>query len=140
MIIADTSALFALVDEAQQDHQRVGAAVARERGPLLLSVFVLAELDFLLATRIGTAAELSFLRSVADGDYRTETFDESEIGAAADLIERYRSLDIGLADASIVVLAARAGTHRVLTLDERHFRLLRPMRGESAFTILPADA
>ena len=46
---------------------------------------------------------------------------------------------IGLAEASIVVLAGRYGTERVLTLDERHFRALRTPAGER-FTILPADA
>jgi hypothetical protein len=138
LIVADTSALFALVDERQEDHARVAAVVKRERGPFLLSTFVLAELDYLLATKVSIDAELAFLRSVADGDYPIETFDESEVGRAAALIERYRDLDIGLADASIVLLAARAETSRILTLDERHFRALRPLRG-GQFTLLPSD-
>jgi predicted nucleic acid-binding protein len=46
---------------------------------------------------------------------------------------------VGLADVSIVVLAGRYRTDRVLTLDERHFRALRTPQGAS-FTILPADA
>ncbi len=45
---------------------------------------------------------------------------------------------IGLTDASLVVLAARYGTTRLLTLDEKHFRAIRPLRGDT-FTILPAD-
>jgi hypothetical protein len=36
------------------------------------------------------------------------------------------------------VLAADPKTTRLLTLDERHFRALRPLWGE-AFTLLPAD-
>jgi uncharacterized protein len=139
LIVADTSALFALVDERQQDHARVAAVVERERGPFLLSTFVLAELDYLLATRVGVEAELAFLRSVAEGDYPLETFDETEIGEAASLVERYRDLEIGLADASIVLLAARAETRQILTLDERHFRALRPARG-GRFMLLPADS
>jgi predicted nucleic acid-binding protein len=58
---------------------------------------------------------------------------------AAGVVERYSDLRIGLADASIVVLAARYGTARVLTLDERHFRAMRPLQPD-AFTILPADS
>ena len=139
MIVADTSALFALVDERQEDHQRVADIVEREAGPFLLSTFVLAELDYLLASRLGVDAELEFLRSVADGDYPIETFDEVEIAEAVQLIERYREHEIGLADASIVLLADRASTRTVLTLDERHFRTLRP-KGGGRFTILPADA
>jgi predicted nucleic acid-binding protein len=47
-------------------------------------------------------------------------------------------LRIGLADASVAVIAAAARTTRLLTLDERHFRPMRPLWGD-AFTLLPAD-
>lgn len=139
MIVVDTSGLLALIDPIQHDHERVVAAVERERGPFLLSTFILAELDYLLSTRVSIDAELAFLRRVGAGDYAVESFDDDEFTAAAALIERYRGQGIGLADASIVVLAARAETNRILTLDERHFRVIRPIRGGS-FTILPADA
>lgn len=138
MIIVDTSGLLALIDPVQHDHERVVAVVERERGPFLLSTFVLAELDYLLSTRVGVDAELAFLRRVGAGDYAVESFDDEEITAAAALIDRYRGQQIGLADASLVILAARADTNRILTLDERHFRVIRPIRGGS-FTILPAD-
>jgi predicted nucleic acid-binding protein len=42
------------------------------------------------------------------------------------------------ADASIAVLAARHRASDVLTLDERHFRVLRA--GEAPFRLLPSDA
>jgi predicted nucleic acid-binding protein len=48
-------------------------------------------------------------------------------------------LRVSLAGASNVVLANRHGTLDVLTLDERHFRVLRGLGGRS-FRILPADA
>ena len=43
---------------------------------------------------------------------------------------------IGVADASSVVLAARYQTQTIVTLDHRHFELLRPLTG-GRFTILP---
>jgi uncharacterized protein len=52
---------------------------------------------------------------------------------------RYRDLELGLADASIVVLAERFGTRRLLTLEERAFRSVTPLQG-GQFTLLPADA
>jgi uncharacterized protein len=139
LIVVDTSGLLALIDPMQHDHKRVAAFVEHERGPFLLSTFILAELDYLLSTRVSVDAELAFLRRVGAGDYAVESFDDDEITAAAGLIERYRGQGIGLADASLVILAARAETNRILTLDERHFRMIRPVRG-GAFTILPADA
>jgi hypothetical protein len=47
--------------------------------------------------------------------------------------------ELGLTDASIAVIAARHHTANILTLDERHFRAVRPLWGE-AFRLLPADA
>jgi uncharacterized protein len=38
------------------------------------------------------------------------------------------------------VAAAQHRTTRILTLDHKHFRALRPLSGEEAFTLLPADA
>lgn len=104
----------------------------------MLSPFVLAELDFVLATRIGPSAALSLLAEVARGAYRLESFDAADVAAAHDVIEAYGDLDVGLADASIVVLAHRYGTTDVLTLDQRHFRTLRGPGGRP-FRVLPAD-
>jgi uncharacterized protein len=39
----------------------------------------------------------------------------------------------------LVVLAERHGTTRILTLDERHFRAIRPLHAD-AFTLRPAGA
>ena len=52
-----------------------------------------------------------------------------DVTLAAGVMRRYANLAIGLADASIVVLAQRQGTRDVLTLDERHFRALRTLDG-----------
>jgi hypothetical protein len=139
VIVIDTSGLLAAIDAKQRHHVEAKRAMDADPGPYLLSPYVLAEVDYLLQTRIGTAAELLFLGEVARGAYRLEPFGPSEIEGAATLIAKYRDLEIGLADASIVVVAARAGTSRILTLDERHFRAVRPLRGR-AFTLLPADA
>jgi len=47
-------------------------------------------------------------------------------------------MDVGLADLSVVVLAERWSTRRLLTFDDRHFRTLRPLGG-GLFTLLPVD-
>lgn len=110
-----------------------------EERPFVLSPFVLAELDYFLARRVGLAAELGFLDQVGAGVYELAPFGNDDVALARDLIDRYRDLRIGLADASICVLADRFETERVLTLDERHFRGLRSPAGKR-FTLLPADA
>ena len=138
MILLDTSGLLAALD-GSQDHHRLTAQVLLEAdGPFLLSPFVLAELDYLLTTRVGLAAEFALLDEVSRGAYRLEPFDQEDVAAARDVVSRYDTLRIGLADASLVVLSARYELRDVLTLDERHFRALRDLRGRP-FRLLPAD-
>ena len=74
MIICDTSGVLAAVDASQRFHRAARAVMEAESGPFVLSPFVLAELDYLLATRFGMDAELGLLREVARGAYRLESF------------------------------------------------------------------
>jgi len=138
VILLDTSGLLAALDSSQRQHAQAAEALRGARGPLVLSPFVLAELDYLLATRVGPQAALALLAEVARGAYRLESFDAADVAAAREVIEAYADLDVGLADASIVVLADRYETRDVLTLDQRHFRTLRATAGRP-FRILPAD-
>jgi hypothetical protein len=46
---------------------------------------------------------------------------------------------LGMVDASLVALGADLSTTRITTPDERHLRILEPLTGEPAFTLLPAD-
>lgn len=139
MILLDTSGLLAAIDGSQREHEDARRALELAPPPWILSPFVLAELDYLLATRVGQAAERALLAEVGRGAYRLETLEAAEIAAAERLIGRHASLEIGLADASVVVLANRYGVRDILTLDERHFRVLRGPGGRP-FRLLPADA
>ena len=130
MIVLDTSGLLAALDAGQRQHELARQVLEDDSGPLLLSPFVLAELDYLLLGRVGARAERALLDEVAAGAYDLVPFGPGEVAEAEPRI--------GLADASVAVIAAAAKTTRVLTLDERHFRALRPLWGE-AFTLLPAD-
>jgi len=139
VIILDTSGLLAAIDGSQRQHAEAVAALHGAPAPWLLSPFVLAELDYLLASRVGQAAERALLGEVGRGVFRLESFDAEDVGAAERLIARHADLDIDLADASLVVLAHRYAIREILTLDERHFRVLRAANGRP-FRILPADA
>lgn len=139
MILLDTSGLLAALDASQRMHERCVDALRAAQPPWALSPFVLAELDYLLATRVGQSAERALLAEIGRGAYRLEPFDTNDIAAAERLIGRYATLDIGLADASLVVLANRHWVRDILTLDERHFRALRGPGGRP-FRLLPADS
>ena len=138
MILLDTSGLLAALAGNQRMHQAAKEALEQARPPFVLSPFVLAELDYLFAREAGIDAELVLLSEVATGAYDLVPFLHEDLAEAVEVIVRYRDLGIGLADASLVVLAGRFQTDRVLTLDERHFRALRTPLGKP-FIILPAD-
>ncbi|CAN5161921.1 type II toxin-antitoxin system toxin ribonuclease C26 [soil metagenome] len=138
-LILDSSGLLSAIDTGQRFHQTAREALENATGPLLLSPFVLAELDYMVLTRYGPDEESALLAEVSRGAYRLEAFSAEDVAEAKEVIEQYASFgDVGLADASNVVLARRYDTWDILTLDERHFRAMRGPQGRP-FRLLPAD-
>jgi uncharacterized protein len=133
-LVLDTSSLLAVLDADQRFHAPARKAFDGYDGPLLLSPFVLAELDYLLTARVSQDAQTALLSEVARGAYRLEPFSAIDLAEAVSVIERYPDLGVGLADASVVVLA-----NRYDTLDVRHFRVLGGPQ-DRPFRLLPADA
>jgi len=139
LILLDTSGLIAALIPDEAQHAAAAAVLAADDGPLVLSPFVLCEADYLLVRRgRSLRAEKRLLADVARGAYELARFEAADVAVALEVVRRYENLAVGLADASIVVLAARHGTDRVLTLDERHFRALRTLDGKR-FQLLPTD-
>ena len=139
MILVDTSGLLAALDESQRHHRECVEGLEKASQPFLLSPFVLAELDYLLARHIGQGAQIALLEEVARGAYQLEPFESTDVARAKEILEKYSDLEIGLADASIVVLAERHAVNEVLTLDQRHFRSMRFER-RRRFKVLPFDS
>lgn len=89
-----------------------------------------------MATRVGTDAALAVLEELSGGAYELPLIEQSDLAECARVADRYRDQDIGVADASLVVLAVRYSARTVLTLDRRHFEVLRPLDG-GRFKLLP---
>jgi len=139
LIVVDTSGLLAALDAREPAHERAAQALEAEPGPFVLSPFVFAEIDYLLLKRIGRTEQRSFLSEVAHGAYLLAPLDDADTARIEKVILRYDDVDLGVADASLVVLCERYGTGAILTLDERHFRVLQQENGKP-FRLLPADA
>lgn len=136
MIIADTSGLIPLFNESDPDHEAVTTWMETKDPVIVVSPFVIAEIDYLVASREGVEVELAVLRELAGGAYELPAMGAKDLGAAIDIVDRYRDLDVGIADASLVVLADRYRTNTILTLDRRHFNVLRPLAG-GRFILVP---
>ena len=135
-MIVDTSALVAYFNTSEPSHEAAANVIDNCQEPLVVSPYVVAELDYLVGSRVGVDAELAVLDELAGGAWELATFDAPGVVVATSVIKKYRDQRIGLADASNVVLADRYQTRTIATLDHRHFRVLRPLQG-GRFTVVP---
>lgn len=138
-LILDAAALYAQADRDEPLHADVTRIIRAERETLITTELAVAEADYLILDRLGLDVELAFLDDLDAGTFVVECLSRAELASARDLVARYGEFRIGLADASLVVLAERYATRRLLTFDQRAFRAIVPLQGGS-FTILPADA
>lgn len=137
-IIADSGAVYGLYDRRDASHAGLRAALEKIRDLIILPAPILGEIDYLLRLRLGNTALLRFLADIQEGAFVIESVTTGDLRRCAGLIEKYRDLDLGLADASVVAVAERLGTDRILTVDQRDFRVIRSAHGRP-FHLLPAD-
>jgi predicted nucleic acid-binding protein len=137
-LLIDAGALYAQADADEPRHLDVAKALFAERETLVTTELAVAEADYLILDRLGVDVELEFIEDLAAGTFVVECLSREELRTARAVVERYRDLRLGLADASLVVLAQRYGSTRILTFDEPAFRTVSPLQGGS-FTLLPTD-
>lgn len=102
-----------------------------------------AEVDHLARARLGAAVRSTILELLT-AQVRRMRFQVPDVGpetleTALAVMSRYADLDLDLADAVSVVLAADYRTDAILTLDRRDFRALRPLTPHKAFRLFPDD-
>lgn len=139
MIVCDTSGLLAAFDKADPDYEAAAEAITSAPKPRVVSPYVLAELDHLLRRQIGHSAARQALARLTGNAYELASLTAGEVSQALAIDRMYADLGLGLADCSLVVLAAQYDTVDVLTFDERHFRAVSPIQG-GAFRLLPLDS
>jgi hypothetical protein len=139
LIVLDTSVVVAFMDRADANHESVREWMETQEDELVTTPLVVAELDHLVLRRGGAGAARALRKDLDEGAYLVEWW-PGAIHETIDLAKRHESMELGLTDASLLALGAHLQTTRIATLDERHFRALRPPSGEDAFTLLPADA
>jgi predicted nucleic acid-binding protein len=139
VIITDTSVIVAYMNAADDQHETVSAWLEDLDDDLATTPLIVAEVDHLVAARGGRPALAALRADLAAGAYLLEWW-PGAIATAVGVAEHYADSSLGLADASLIALAERLGTIDIATLDERHFRAVRPLAVGKAFRLLPADA
>ncbi|HTZ87799.1 MAG TPA: PIN domain-containing protein [Solirubrobacteraceae bacterium] len=136
--IIDAGPLVAFGDANDPYFSHIDALLRNLDGPLVIPAPVTAEVDYLLGRRVGRASQRNFIADLAAGRFTVACLEREDYSTIGELGTRYADLELGLADCSLVVVAHRYGTDRIVSFDERHFRAVTPLQG-GAFTILPAD-
>jgi predicted nucleic acid-binding protein len=140
--IAGTSGIIAASDRNAPESTAC-RTVLQEAGTVIISPLVLTEVDHLAKVRFGSKARTAIIDFVLAQAGRSR-FQIPETGLevldTARMVQRqYAGLDLDLADAVNVALAAQYRTDAVLTLDRRDFRAMRPLTPHKCFRLLPDD-
>lgn len=135
IVIADTGFVVALLNSSDIKHKDVTAVYLQQR-QILLPQTVLAEVAYLLGRDAGISIVVAFLRGIAASRFKLVALTDSDLERVAEILEKYADSRIDFVDASVMAVAERYGSTTILTLDQRDFRLFRPLHCQS-FEILP---
>lgn len=121
MIAVDAGFLFALIDKSDAWHTRAAAAAPTVAEGWITTWPALTEATHLMTRRLGTRFAQVLMDEVADGGLLVWDIPQDQITRIPAMMQRYATLPMDLADASLVLLAEHLGHGRILTTDERDF-------------------
>ncbi|MGI9187200.1 MAG: PIN domain-containing protein [Gaiellales bacterium] len=132
----DTSAFLQFFDGDAEQHATISALIEAERDPLVVSPFVLAELDYLITRRFSAHHARRAMQELVGGAYHLVDVGWDDVQRTLRLIDRHADRRLGLTDASLLEIADRLHITTVFTLDRRDFDGLVRSDG-TPLTILP---
>ena len=136
MIVVDTGVLYSFYVANDPNHGRAAELFQGAEQNLVVSPYVIAELDYFLVSRIGVAAELAVIEDLCAGGFELPTLTPADVLTCQRILAARADHPIGLTDASLVVLADRYRTRKIATFDRRHFTILQSLDG-APFELLP---
>ena|SRR5438046_587624 len=136
MIVADTGAIFALLDADDQHHRALRTLFERAPARWILPWAILPEVDYLAQTQLGYDVAQAFLADVAAGAFAVDWGNATDLDRAFEIKAQYAALKLGLVDGIVMAVAERRRAEAIATLDLRHFSAVE-LRGRSK--LLPRD-
>ena len=121
--IADTGGIVALLNRADKNHAAVASIVSNLE--LIIPATILAEVDYLVTKYLGESVFRAFLDDLTTEGFNYLETDLIDLNQTLKFMTRYSDIPIGFVDASIAALADRHKIQQILTLDRRHFHMIR---------------
>ena len=135
-VLVDSGPLLALFNAGDDWHAPVVAWLKQHPDVALVSTWpVLTEVCALLARRVHNQAALDFLLWVERGGLRVDAPTEHSLPQMRRIAQRFASLPLDLADASIAEAAERLGLRQILSVDA-DFDVYRNARGQHLVNLL----
>lgn len=133
-VLIDAGPLVALLHRDDQYHEECTDALAGLRDPLVSVWPAITEAMYLLS--FSWQAQDALWELVMEGTIRLLSLESSDHVRMRDLMRKYRTVPMDLADAALVRIAERERIRRIFTLDRRDFSIYRPAR-LGRFAIIP---
>ena len=121
MIVADTSAVLALMDSGSPSHTPVEKVFRAHRSEYVLPWAILPELDYMVLQKGGPRAAQALHADLVEGRYLIEWGRAADLQRALELDRTYHDLSLGLVDGVVMAVAERLEARAILTLDLRDF-------------------
>jgi uncharacterized protein len=134
-VLVDTGPIVAVLSPSDANHSRCVDQLRELRSPLVTCWPVLTEAAWLL--RNDPAATAVLMKSFHVGPFEMARLDSNDLGPVAEILHRYRNLNLQLADAALLHLANRERIHTVFKLDRRDFGAVRLKSGKK-LEIIPS--
>jgi uncharacterized protein len=135
-LILDTGPIYASLDRSDADHAACRKLIEEASEALVIPSPVLVEVDYWINARLGAGVLIALLDDIALGAYKVEDLQPADYLRVRELCDRYADADIGFVDAAVLAIVERLNEPKLATLDQRHFRMLRP-RHVDAMQLLP---
>ncbi|MGH9751343.1 MAG: type II toxin-antitoxin system VapC family toxin [Blastocatellia bacterium] len=134
--LLDTGFLYASLNDVEQQHDATLNIIRGIREDIVLPVPAITEIVYLLMRDLGVGKAAEFVASLATTPLTLEAPQPDDYRRTAEIMRQYADAQVDFVDAIIVAIAERLGIKRILTLDQRDFRVIRPCHCE-AFELLP---
>lgn len=121
MIVADTGAVIALINQDDPHHPLLRRAFEARPEDWILPWAVLPEVDHFVTKRLGRDTARAFRADVAEGRFSVEWNGAGDLERAREIEQKYADLRLGLVDTIVMAIAERVGARAIATLDLRDF-------------------